>query len=93
MLSVVTLSFACVDQNSNCKIWSIQGECEKNLQYMYNNCKKSCNVCDISCEKNATSLEPNFLANTLKRARKYNIKVHSETPLLVELINFYHFQS
>jgi prolyl 4-hydroxylase len=88
MLTIIIFSFACLNNNKNCEIWSSQGECENNFAYMHNNCKKSCNMCNISCEDNAPPLEHNFLKNTLNRAKKYNIKVHSETPLLVEFINF-----
>ena len=77
MLAAVILSTACVDQNQNCGIWSSRGECERNLQYMHSNCKKSCNTCNISCEEKAPPLESNFLKNTLSRAKKYNVKVHS----------------
>ena len=38
----------CVDNNDQCHGWASIGECEKNPNYMLNNCKLSCNVCTPS---------------------------------------------
>jgi Rps23 Pro-64 3,4-dihydroxylase Tpa1-like proline 4-hydroxylase len=35
----------CVDQREECQLWSGQGECEKNPEYMDQNCRKACNLC------------------------------------------------
>ncbi|XP_073296151.1 probable prolyl 4-hydroxylase 7 isoform X1 [Primulina huaijiensis] len=41
----------CVDENPNCTSWALQGECEKNPNYMIGSkegagfCRKSCKVC------------------------------------------------
>eukprot|EP00106_Octopus_bimaculoides_P005593 XP_014773035.1 PREDICTED: uncharacterized protein LOC106871202 [Octopus bimaculoides] len=36
----------CLDQNEQCPYWAGIGECGKDHNYMYTNCKKSCKVCD-----------------------------------------------
>jgi prolyl 4-hydroxylase len=41
----------CLDDNPNCPVWALKGECEKNSLYMVGskdsvgNCRKSCKVC------------------------------------------------
>lgn len=35
----------CTDDNKLCAEWAEMGECEKNPNYMLNNCKRSCHVC------------------------------------------------
>jgi len=35
----------CADDNDECHFWWFIGECDKNPQYMHNNCKRSCNLC------------------------------------------------
>jgi hypothetical protein len=35
----------CIDLNNNCINWTMQGECQKNPNYMLARCKKSCKVC------------------------------------------------
>lgn len=41
----------CIDINELCPDWALEGECQKNPEYMLQYCKKSCNVCtDAICE-------------------------------------------
>uniref|UniRef100_A0A7S4KAU0 ShKT domain-containing protein n=1 Tax=Odontella aurita TaxID=265563 RepID=A0A7S4KAU0_9STRA len=35
----------CADGHDRCAEWAGLGECDKHLQYMQNNCQKSCGVC------------------------------------------------
>jgi hypothetical protein len=42
-LSAESGSQTSVDQNSNCSYWANSGECEKNPNYMLNDCAASCN--------------------------------------------------
>ncbi len=88
MFGTVFLALACVDKYLNCEMWSRNGECEKNSGYMHINCKKSCNTCHISCKKSAPAIDPYFLEDVLNRSKSYDIKIHSEKPLLIEFLNF-----
>ena len=88
MLILSFISLSCVDKNPECKTWKTLGECSKNILYMSTECKKSCDFCNISCNDSPPPLEPNFLKNTLSRAMQYNVKVHSEVPLLLEFVDF-----
>lgn len=35
----------CEDSNNNCQSWASRGECDKNPEWMGENCKKSCGTC------------------------------------------------
>ncbi len=35
----------CLDEEQECGMWADSGECEKNPNYMMNNCRISCLVC------------------------------------------------
>jgi hypothetical protein len=35
----------CIDLESGCSDWAIDGECQKNKAYMAVNCAKSCHFC------------------------------------------------
>lgn len=35
----------CKDENPKCPEWAAIGECKKNMGYMMNNCRFSCNAC------------------------------------------------
>jgi len=37
---------ACVDKNARCDEWTVDGQCSSNPDYMLENCKLSCNVCE-----------------------------------------------
>jgi len=37
--------YNCVDKTRKCSRWAVYGWCGKNSQFMLNNCKKSCNLC------------------------------------------------
>uniref|UniRef100_A0A915L804 Metalloendopeptidase n=1 Tax=Romanomermis culicivorax TaxID=13658 RepID=A0A915L804_ROMCU len=57
---------SCNDSNDHCRMWSNIGHCKWSYKYMYNYCKKSCNLCDsrgimenFPC-KYETQLEPQF---------------------------------
>ena len=41
----ITDSGMCEDNNSQCSIWALRGECSKNPRYMLYHCKASCGVC------------------------------------------------
>jgi hypothetical protein len=34
------------DSESNCFVWAVAGECEKNPAYMRQKCQKSCGICN-----------------------------------------------
>ncbi|EED92177.1 hypothetical protein THAPSDRAFT_262636, partial [Thalassiosira pseudonana CCMP1335] len=35
----------CIDTNEGCEKWALDGECDINLAYMLEECKRSCKVC------------------------------------------------
>ena len=37
----------CKDEETTCKYWKKNGECEKNSHYMRRYCRRSCGVCDV----------------------------------------------
>jgi hypothetical protein len=37
---------SCEDEDTNCKHWANQDECQKNPTFMLAHCKKSCKMCD-----------------------------------------------
>jgi hypothetical protein len=38
----------CVDKHEQCAYWASLDECENNPTYMYDNCVKACNLCDLT---------------------------------------------
>jgi ShK domain-like len=37
----------CEDEASECSEWAAREECETNREFMYQKCRKSCNLCDV----------------------------------------------
>lgn len=42
------LQIECNDRHLNCEKWSRSNECSKNSLWMAENCRKSCNKCQLS---------------------------------------------
>uniref|UniRef100_A0AC35U3Z6 ShKT domain-containing protein n=1 Tax=Rhabditophanes sp. KR3021 TaxID=114890 RepID=A0AC35U3Z6_9BILA len=47
----------CCDRNDFCNVWSLRGECEKNINFMANICRASCNLCPNSLIADKESVE------------------------------------
>ena len=46
-ISFNTKKYECIDNNKYCEDWSKLGECFINTDYMFKNCRKSCNICNF----------------------------------------------
>ena len=90
MIIIFALTISCVDKYESCDLWSKVGECSNNPSYMLQNCKKSCNVCNITCNEQVKYIENNFINKTVDRIKKYtnNVIFHKKEPLVVEINNF-----
>lgn len=44
-IEYIYTNWDCNDQNINCELWALKGECISNKEYMENICTKSCNLC------------------------------------------------
>lgn len=63
----------CTDKHDQCAYWASQKECENNPQYMYDNCVKACNLCDMTAGQRRKKL------NKIKEAKEEPADV-TETP-------------
>ena len=53
-------SIRCVNEHANCDGWAREGECERNLAYMFNSCPRSCDACDVRATDGRMKLHPPF---------------------------------
>lgn len=81
---------ACVDKNENCGYWKTVNQCEENPSYMYANCKKSCNVCHVSCDMPKQTIYPGYFNKLTKNITNSEFKttVFHEAPMLLQIEDF-----
>ena len=49
LAALLALLGVCNDRTSSCYVWSLDGHCETNPEYMKANCPLSCGICEHNC--------------------------------------------
>lgn len=90
MIPIIYYVITCVDLHDFCYFWSTKNECEKNSRYMYRNCKKSCNVCNTSCDMEKLNVSYGYFERLVENINnsEFDITMHSKKPVLIEVGNF-----